>query len=303
MIRALVRFNRPPIPIMKLLHLLTYLTAGLGLGQLASAQTTIFSQDFSSLGATAPIINSTGTTSTQVSNVNGTLGSGTGEFNYRLGSQQTLSVVEKTTGDYALRLTDNNTISNDSLIARNFTGVSTTGSGANIISGSFEYTPLALSTGTRGDLVFAIATTGQTGTSGTNTAVQLIFSGGLILHYVDTNNTLVNLGAANLAVGTTYRINVTADFSNNTQDTWGFSVVNTGNETELFSISGLTTRADNITPGAIFMAGAGNGGRISSDPHIQLDNINFSAIPEPGTYALWFGAGTLLIAGLRRRHR
>jgi len=289
---------------MKLFRPLVCLAAGLGLSHFASAQTTLFSQNFDTLGATSPITNSTGTTSTQISNVNSTLGSGTGLFNYRLGSQQTLSIADKTGGNYALRLTDNNTTANDSTISRNFTGVSTTGTGANIISGSFDYTPLTLSTGSRGDLVFSIATTGQSTPSGGTSAVQLTFSGGLGIIY--NNGSSAITAVPTLSIGVTYRINITADFSSDTQDTWGFNIINTSNSTELLSVIGISTRAANITPGSIFLAAGLNPGRISSDPHVELDNINFvstSAIPEPGTYALILGAGSLMAVALRRRRR
>lgn len=283
---------------MKLILTLTCLVAGLALNPLASAQTTIFAQDFSSLGGTAPI---TGVGA----NVNGSLGTGTGQFNYRVGDQQTLSIADKGSSNYALRLTDNNaTAANDSVISRNFTGVSTTGTGANKISGSFDYTPLTLSTGSRGDLVFGIGTTGSTAPSGATTAVQLTFSGGLSIIYL--NGSTAVTAAPTLSIGTTYRININADFSSDTQDTWGFSITNVSNSTELFSVSGLSTRAANITPGAIFLAAGLNPTRSASDPHVELDNINFastSAIPEPSTYALLAGAGALLLVGLRRRRR
>jgi hypothetical protein len=280
---------------MKLLRTLTCLAAGLGLSQFASAQTTIFSQNFDTLGGTSPITASG-------SNVNGSLGSGTGQFNYRVGDQQTLSIADKGSSNYALRLTDNNTTANDSTISRNFTGVSTTGTGANIITGSFDYTPLSLGSGTRGDLVFSIATTGSTTPSGGTSAVQLTFSGGTGIIYM--NGTTAVTATQTLTVGTAYRININADFGSDTQDTWGLSITNLSNSTEVLSVTGLLTRAANITPGAIFLAAGLNPGRISPDAHVELDNINFvstSAIPEPGTYALLVGAGALLTVGMRRR--
>lgn len=283
---------------MKSLHPLACLVAGLGLGQFASAQTTIFSQNFDTLGATAPITASG-------SNVNGTLGSGTGQFNYRVGDQQTLSIADKGSGNYALRLTDNNAATaNDSVIHRNITGVSTTGTGENKIIGSFDYTPLALETGTRGDLVFGIATANQSTPSGGTTAVQLNFSGGTGIIYL--NGTTAITATPTLTVGITYRININADFGSDTQDTWGFSIINTSNSTELLSVTGISTRAANITPGSIFLAAGLNPGRSSADPHVEIDNIHFvstSAIPEPGTYALLVGAASLMAVTLRRRRR
>lgn len=289
---------------MKLLHGLLSFTAGLGVCHLSSAQTTIFAQDFNSapFAGAAPITNSTGTTSSNVSNVNGTLGSGAGSVNYRLGSQQTLSIVDKAGGDYALRLTDNNSVVVDSTIAHNFTGVSTTAIGENIITGSFEYTPLVLGSGNRGDFVFGIATTGQSSPSGATTAVQMTVNGNLGIVYINGGTAVT--AAPTLTAGTTYRINVTANFGGATQDTWGFSVVNASTEASLFSISGLNTRAANITPGSIFLATGLNPGRISADPHVQLDNINFvasSAIPEPGSLAAMLGGAALLFVGSRRR--
>jgi hypothetical protein len=280
---------------MKLIRTLTCLAAGLGLSSHASAQTTLFNQNFDGLGATSPITASG-------SNVNGSLGSGTGQFNYRVGDQQTLSIADKGSSNYALRLTDNNTTANDSTISRNFTGVSTTGTGANIITGSFDYTPLTLGSGTRGDLVFSIATTGSTTPSGGTSAVQLTFSGGTGITYLNGTNAVI--AVPTLTVGTAYRININADFGSDTQDTWGFSITNLSNSTELLSLTGLLTRAANITPGAIFLAAGLNPGRISPDAHVELDNINFvstSAIPEPGTYGLLLGTGALLMVGMRRR--
>ncbi|MET0263515.1 MAG: PEP-CTERM sorting domain-containing protein, partial [Rariglobus sp.] len=82
--------------------------------------------------------------------------------------------------------------------------------------------------------------------------------------------------------------------------------INASNSTELLSVTGISTRAANITPGSIFLAAGLNPNRISPDPHAELDNINFastSAIPEPGTYALLVGASALMMVSLRRRRR
>jgi hypothetical protein len=118
------------------------------------------------------------------------------------------------------------------------------------------------------------------------------------------NGTTAVTATQTLTVGTAYRININADFGSDTQDTWGLSITNLSNSTEVLSVTGLLTRAANITPGAIFLAAGLNPGRISPDAHVELDNINFvstSAIPEPGTYALLVGAGALLTVGMRRR--
>ena len=278
---------------MKLFRPLVCLAAGLGLSHFASAQTTLFSQNFDTLGATSLITNSTGA-----------LGSGTGQFNYNLGSQQTLSIADKGSGNYAVRLSDNNTAASNSIIQTNFTGVSTTGTGNNILSGSFDFTPLALSNGSRGNLVFGIATANTTSTGPSN-AVQFFINADLTVNY--TNGvTTVTVPSLTLVAGTSYRIGINANFGSDTQDTWGFSITNTSTSTELSSLSGLSTRGANITPGSLYFSAGTFDARISSDPHVELDNINFvatSAIPEPGTYALLVGAGALMMVSLRRRRR
>lgn len=289
---------------MKLLRPLPCLVAGLGLSSVASAQTTLFSQNFDGLGAQV-ITNSTGTTSTQVSNVTGTLGSGTAAVSYRLGSQQTFSVVDKGSGNFAARLSDNNSVVNDSTLHANFSGVSTTGTGNNIISGSFDYTALALSSGTRGNFVFGLGTSGSIASSGTTTAVQLIFNNGQSVSYVN-GGTTVAVPSLTLATGTAYRFAITANFGSDTQDTWALTITNLSTSTEVSSITGISTRAANITPGAVFFSAATFDSRLSPDPQLELDNINFvstSAIPEPGTYALLFGTASLMAVALRRRRR
>lgn len=222
----------------------------------------------------------------------------------RIGTNVAINAVDQGSGNMALELTDNSTTavgSNYPLIKGSITGVSTSGTGNNLLAGSFDLT--LLQTGI--PFQFFIQSLNQEGLSGANAQSQIRVSTTGLVSY--SNGITFFNTSLTLTSGTVYKFSYNIDLSSATQDTWSFTVVATSAPgTTLAGASGLNTGIANGTPGvAIFNFGS-NAASSSSSAAYRIDNITLdatSAIPEPSTYAAFGGLTALAGAMMLRRRR
>lgn len=266
------------------------LTAIAAMASSGFAQTTILSQDFSSISAATYT-------------ANGSLGTGTGSLTLAATTNDKLEV----TSGGALRFTDGTVggVTPNSVHA--FTGATTNGTGNNAIVGSFDFQPLAVSSGSRGSFVFMINGGGQVN-SGPNTSVYLLFANtGLVSH--NNGGTLTSSGFSTTN-GVNYRVSLIADYSNTAGfDTFTYTITNLDTNSVAYTSPSINTRAAaTLVPNVIAFYGGANSTSSSPDPFFQIDNLNFqnlnvAAIPEPASAAALAGLLGLGCAAFARRRR
>ncbi|MBN8707859.1 MAG: hypothetical protein BGO12_22070 [Verrucomicrobia bacterium 61-8] len=219
-----------------------------------------------------------------------------------LAANMAVNVVSNS-GAQTLQLTDNNSSSGGVGAYKAFQSdgfVASQGS----IAGSVTFTPLSLSSGSRGYFVMMLNSGNGTVSPGSSvTAIQLYVDNSLkVRYYNGTSDTNGYVGQPTLSANTTYRFEYNMNFTNTAAETWGFSLYQVGVETALYSVSGLSTRA-NINPNGtagtdywtmVLSGGAYNAG-ASPDPYVQISAVSLAAVPEPST-PLLLGLG--LIGGM-----
>lgn len=239
-----------------------------------------FAQNFDGLEPEL-IQNSTGSVDVHEGpTLKGVAARGVGAFGYLLGSQQSIAIYELGGGNRVLQLRDNSTPKEPmalTTVHRSFDGKFEMAGDRPILVGSFEFTPLPLADGRRGDLTFAIGQEGATSTDVETTAVQLNISGELVVYCMDGADAIDSKNK--LRVGTTYRFDIVADFGGPARDTWHILVTDVSSKTQVLKLTNLKTRASGIVPGHIMFIAANNPGRASSSPHVELDNLTFSFEP------------------------
>ena len=167
------------------------LTAAATVASTGFAQTTILSQDFSSISAATYT-------------ANGSLGTGAGSLSLTATTNEKLEVTASGT----LRFTDGAVNGAAPNAYHAFTGATTNGTGNNAIVGSFDFQPLAVSSGSRGSFVFMINGASQAN-SGPNTSVYLLFANNGLVSY-NNAGTLTSSGFSTTN-GVNYRVSLTAD--------------------------------------------------------------------------------------------
>lgn len=216
-----------------------------------------------------------------------------------------VDVVSVSDGNNALRLVDNSSSGNQNFYARYQVpdaadAISTTGTGNNIITGSFEYTRLTLPSGTAGSFRFFI---NQAEDVQNVQTAYLRINGGQIQYANGTGGTSTvpapDDGGVTIDYDITYKIHITVDLSSDSQDVWKFSVADT-EDSVLWASDWMNTRSANILPSAFVFNGGVNGTPTSASPYAQIDNIQFSVVPEPAG-ALVAGLGLMGLVARRRR--
>jgi hypothetical protein len=206
------------------------------------------------------------------------------------------SVVDLGSGNHALQLLDNDAASNTFPKANSntFTPLSTTGTGNNWLTGSFSYTRLLSQTSSTTSPSFTFTASGNAGGFVLQLSVE---NNGHLFYYNGTTNTDSGF---TLTTGTEYTFQIDADLSNSTQDTWSLKLIPVGTQTPAVTLSNLKTQVAN---GAIFQFsfwGGLNGPAVNSSYFGQVDNISFSAVPEPAAAGLIFAATGGLLARRKR---
>jgi hypothetical protein len=225
-------------------------------------------------------------------------------FTANVVANTSLDVVDLGDGDSVVRFTDNfvgsSTPYASPYLRKSFNGVSTDGTGDNHVVGSFSLTRLSLTTGTEGSFRFLINKAGSLVANTSSTLVLLRVNGSQIL-YSDGSSLQTSLPTSTfqLAQDTEYTFTIDIDLSSDTQDTWSFAVADgTG---VLYSSPTFSTAAPNLIPGELLFTGGLAGANASAEPFVQLDDISFSAVPEPTSMVLLGLAG--LVMTVRRRGR
>ena len=132
------------------------------------------------------------------------------------------------------------------------------------LKGSVVFTPLPVP-GKRGTLLIALNSQNWLTTSSTVTAVHLILSESLALRYVTGEGPQT---AAKLNEGTTYRIDFTASFPHQKQNTWEFTIYEGDTEEHpLFASGPLNTRPFEVVPGIFAVVGSGG---ASPEPFVRI---------------------------------
>lgn len=248
-------------------------------------------------------------------------------------SNTSISVVDKGSGNKALQLTDNAgtgvganypalfSSTTQSLSAFGATqqpgfSLSTTSTGFNQLSGSFDITMLLASNASNPRFLFNIQSPLQENSSGGNSLIfiQILGTGALSFNNGISSgapNLVTNAALTTLAQNTTYRFSYTLDLSSATQDTWSLTVssVSGSTVTPIFTQSNLNTTLANGTPTVAGYRGGLGTTQLNASPAWELDNISLVAsdgiaIPEPASFATLGGLaafGCTLM--LRRRTR
>lgn len=237
----------------------------------AQSQTTLFSQNFDSLGIQTISNNPTSTP----------LGAGAGAFvvqtSQAAGNTATLDIADVGAGNRVARYTDNSAEgSSPNLVSAIFSGVNATN---HYVLGSFDFKPLGV-TGVAPSFIFMINGGGQVNVDTTNTSVQIMFSdnGGsaTTIGYFTAGAPVSNV--ASLSADTKYRLNIVADYGvtgSTNFDSYSFTITNLDTMSVVYVSPVIQTRANaNVTPNRI--AFYGNPSVVqNASPFFEIDNINF----------------------------
>lgn len=208
-----------------------------------------------------------------------------------------MDVVDLGSGNHAVKFTDN-AASGLLGLTKSLTGISTTGTGNNHISGGFDFVVLS-GAHTSSQMNFSIGQSGSAPASTSTQQANLRLRANGQVYYINSAGSAVSL-STNLTLNRAYHVDVTVELSSDTQDTWSFTITDLTTHTVFASESNINTKWQNGTPDRIFFDGNYGLSATSANPFIQMDNINFSVVPEPATMGLLAVGGVLSL--LRRRH-
>lgn len=183
-------------------------------------------------------------------------------------------------GSKVLQLTDNTT---EAAVPRAYAGfssaMSTTGTGNSQLTGRMDV--LFPSIQNAASVIIGVGT--QHTTSGGSTAIQLEITGnasGFVLAVKDGVN--AHASTYTFSANSWYRLYITGDFSNGSQDTWGIRISSAEQpEGSLFELTGLKTRAANVAPSLLTIIAGNKDSYVSAQPLIQVDNVVFDAVAVP----------------------
>jgi len=208
-----------------------------------------------------------------------------------------MDVVDLGSGNHAVKFTDN-AASGLLGLTKSITGISTTGTGNNYITGGFDFVVFS-GASTSSQMNFSIGQSGTTPASTSTQQANLRLRASGQVYYINSAGSQTSL-ATNLTLDRAYHVDITVNLSSDTQDIWSFTITDLTTQTVFASLSDISTRWQNGTPDRIFFDGNYGLSATSANPFIQMDNINFSVIPEPATMGLLAVGGVLAL--LRRRH-
>ncbi|AHF90577.1 PEP-CTERM putative exosortase interaction domain-containing protein [Opitutaceae bacterium TAV1] len=165
------------------------------------------------------------------------------------------------------------------------------------LSGSVSFKVL---TSVRHDsLNFAITDGSTFGASGTTASVQVRITNDNQFCYLDGGT--LKIAVAPLLTGVNYKFEFAAEYTNATQNTWSFKLIDldaTAGDGVVFNSGTINTRAPLAAAKGMVITSAQ--GDALADPYISISSITLDAtlasVPEPATYALFVSG--LVLAGV-----
>jgi hypothetical protein len=226
------------------------------------AQVPLLSQDFAAASPGSYVKNST-------------IGTESGSILLVIQPPQQIKVETQSGGANAMLFIDADRDKSSLVLAR--FGLSTKDKDLSAIQGSFVFTPLNATGSATGsdnpDMAFAINQKNSLFTSEENSGIDLIFANGNKVTYYDANGQSDTL--CMLEYGVTYRLNLRANFA---QNTYTFSIVKVDGGVVVYSSPVVKMRVQNIAPDSILFTAGNNAKWGSENPFWKLEKIEFSTL-------------------------